>query len=101
MRGQNRTAPQSFHQSWSNVTNAALKKNCEKKLPVRVIRGPKLCGKHGTKASGGGYRYDGLYIVVKAEMRVCGGGSGTKKRKEKKDGAGLRTAMFTLKRKTK
>ena len=84
-RGQNRTAPQSFHQDWSNVTNAALRLNCEMNRPVRVVRGPKLQGAHGTAASGGGYRYDGLYIVQTAEL-VC------------LPGSKLRTCMFTLKR---
>merc|ERR1712046_262630 len=83
MRGQNRTAPQSFDQSWENNTNAALRVCHVKKKPVRVIRGPKLQGKY--RVRGGGYRYDGLYQVTKAEM-VTGG-----KR-------GLKTAMFTLTR---
>ena len=86
-RGQNRTAKQSFHQTWDNATNASLKKNFERKIPVRVIRGPKLKSKYGTSKSGGGYRYDGLYDVVKAEMVENG-----KKR--------LRTAMFTLRKRT-
>lgn len=82
-RGQNRTAPQSLDQDWSNVTNAALKLNCESGRPVRVVRGPKLRGEHGTAASGGGYRYDGLYSVEKAELVHLPGSS-------------LLTAMFTL-----
>lgn len=81
-RGQNRTAPQSFDQEWENVTNAALLLNHQTRQPVRVVRGPKLRGAHGTAGSGGGYRYDGLYAVAAAEM-VRGK-------------AGLRTAMFTL-----
>ena len=81
-RGQNRTAPQTFDQTWDNATNAAMRKNCEQSKPVRVIRGPKSAGKHGT-AKTGGFRYDGLYDVVKAEMVPCG------PRK-------LKTAMFTL-----
>ena len=85
MRGQNRTAAQSFHQSWENATNASLRKNAERKIPVRVIRGPKLKSKFGTSKTGGGFRYDGLYDVVKAEMVEHGS-----KR--------LRTAMFTLKK---
>ena len=88
MRGQNRTAPQSFHQSWDNVTNAALRRNWQEKKPVRVIRGPKLRSRFGTKHSGGGYRYDGLYYVTKAEMRL-GPARG-------KGGPRLRTAVFTL-----
>lgn len=83
MRGQNRTAPQSFHQDWSNVTNAALRLNCESGNAVRVIRGPKLQGEYGTAASGGGYRYDGLYKVETAELVQL-------------PGSKLRTAMFTL-----
>ena len=83
LRGQNRTAEQSFHQNWKSATNAALRKNFESGRPVRVIRGPKCRGKYGTKDSGGGYRYDGLFRVEKAEMRETG------PRK-------LQTAMFTL-----
>ena len=82
-RGQNRTAPQCFHQSWDNVTNAALKLNCESGKPVRVIRGPKLVGGHGTAESGGGFRYDGLFKVTKAEMVARGPQA-------------LNTALFTL-----
>ena len=83
MRGQNRTAEQSFHQNWKSATNAALRRNFESGRPVRVIRGPKCRGEYGTKDKGGGYRYDGLFTVEKAEMRETG------RRK-------LRTAMFTL-----
>ena len=81
-RGQNRTAPQSFDQDWSNVSNAALRTNCESGRRVRVIRGPKLAGKHGTASNGGGYRYDGLYRVMRAELE--------------RGENGLLTAMFTL-----
>lgn len=81
-RGQNRTAPQSFDQEWENVTNAALLLNYETRQPVRVVRGPKLRGAHGTAGSGGGYRYDGLYAVAAAEMVMAR--------------TGLRTAMFKL-----
>eukprot|EP00941_MAST-03F_sp_MAST-3F-sp1_P006270 g6270.t1 len=81
-RGQNRTAPQSFHQSWASATNAALKKNYENKIPVRVIRGPKLRGKFGTRISGGGFRYDGLYLCTAARL--------------KPNKRGLNTAMFTF-----
>jgi len=83
-RGQNRTAPQSFDQDWENVTNAALRLNHETRQPVRVVRGPKLRGAHGTADSGGGYRYDGLFEVAAAEM-VRGA-------------SGLKTAMFTLRK---
>ena len=81
-RGQNRTAEQCFHQTWESSTNAALRRNCASGRPVRIVRGPK-CKQHGTQDSGGGYRYDGLFKVVKAEMRE----NGARK---------LRTAMFTL-----
>jgi len=84
-RGQNRSAPQSFHQSWDNQTNAALRHNHTSALPVRVIRGPKLSGPHGTSASGGGFRYDGLYRVTNAELLPSGPQN-------------LRTAFFTLNR---
>jgi hypothetical protein len=70
---------------WDNATNASLKKNFERKIPVRVIRGPKLKSKFGTSSSGGGFRYDGLYDVVEAKMVE----NGSKR---------LRTAMFTLKK---
>lgn len=83
-RGQNRTAAQSFDQDWENVTNAALLLNHETQQPVRVVRGPKLRGAHGTAESGGGYRYDGLFEVAVAEM-VRGA-------------SGLKTAMFTLRK---
>ena len=85
LRGQNRTAEQSFHQTWKSATNAALRRNFESGRPVRVIRGPKCKGKYGTKDTGGGYRYDGLFRVEKAEMREMG------RRK-------LKTAMFTLRK---
>lgn len=93
MRGQNRTAPQSFHQSFENATNAALRRNFLEKKPVRVIRGPKLNSKYGTRRSGGGYRYDGLYRVVRAELVLKPASKGSKKNKQL-----LRTAMFTLER---
>jgi hypothetical protein len=65
-----------------------LRLNCKagKKMPVRVIRGPKLGSKWGTANSGGGYRYDGLYEVVSAEM-VKGKAKGS-----------LLTAVFELSR---
>ena len=84
-RGQNRTAEQSFHQTWKSATNAALRRNQISGRPVRVIRGPKCRGPHGTAKSGGGYRYDGLYRVEVAELREMG------RRR-------LKTAMFTLRR---
>jgi hypothetical protein len=55
-------------QDWKNITNAALRLNYERKLPVRVVRGPKLQSVFGTRNCGGGYRYDGLYKVHAAEM---------------------------------
>ena len=82
-RGQNRTAAQSFDQDWSNTTNAALRMNYETGKPVRVVRGPKLQGEHGTSACGGGYRYDGLFMVQTAELVRLPGGK-------------YRTATFTL-----
>jgi hypothetical protein len=83
-------APQTFHQSWDNITNNALRHNFRegKKLPVRVFRGPKLPGPYGTAHSGGGYRYDGLYQVVSAEL-VKGQSPHNKS---------LLTAMFRLER---
>ncbi|KAL7422902.1 UHRF1-like protein [Cryptotrichosporon argae] len=58
-----RTAPQTSHQTFDNPLNAALKRSAETRLPVRVIRGPKL---RGPFAPPEGYRYDGLYIVERA-----------------------------------
>ena len=84
-RGQNRTAEQSFHQTWDSGTNAALRGNCRSGRPVRVVRGPKCASKHGTGSTGGGYRYDGLFSVETAELVASG------KR-------GLRTALFTLRK---
>ncbi|CCM01961.1 uncharacterized protein FIBRA_04034 [Fibroporia radiculosa] len=52
-----RTAPQSCDQSFENPSNAALKKSCETKKPVRVIRGYKLQSDYAPHE---GYRYDGL-----------------------------------------
>jgi len=60
-----RTAPQSSHQSFENRFNNALKKSCETKKPIRVIRGYKLKSPY---APAEGYRYDGLYTVEKAWM---------------------------------
>ena len=84
-RGQNRTAPQSFDQDWTNATNSALRLNFEAGEPVRVVRGPKLLGAHGTAESGGGFRYDGLFRVASAEM-------------VRSPISGLLTAMFELRK---
>eukprot|EP01047_Picozoa_sp_COSAG01_P046256 COSAG01_NODE_4328_length_5129_cov_15.312724_3_plen_337_part_00 len=84
-RGQNRTAQQSFDQSWDSSVNASLRTSFRNQKPVRVIRGPKLAGQFGTAQSGGGYRYDGLYRVSRAEMARTGPKQ-------------LRTCMFTLER---
>lgn len=81
-RGQNRTAPQSFHQSWDNMTNACLKLMCDSQLPLRVVRGPKL--KSPFRPHNGGFRYDGLYMVARAY--------------EGKTKQGLRQCLFELKR---
>lgn len=83
MRGQNRTAAQTFSQTFDSATNRALKYNCDHRLPVRLIRGPKLSGPHGTAGCGGGYRFDGLFDVVKAELKPT-------------PPRGLLTALFTL-----
>ncbi|KAI5839828.1 PUA-like domain-containing protein, partial [Morchella snyderi] len=55
-----RTAPQSSDQQLVGG-NLALSNSCESGLPVRVIRGYKA-----TLGPPEGYRYDGLYKVVKA-----------------------------------
>ncbi len=84
-RGQNRTAQQSFDQTWDSAVNAALRNQCANGKPVRVVRGPKLTGAHSTSHMHGGYRFDGLYTVKKAAMERTG-----PKR--------LQTCMFTLER---
>lgn len=56
-----RTAPQSSDQTCTGL-NLALKVSCDTGNPVRVVRGFKG---HGKWAPNEGYRYDGLYRVVK------------------------------------
>lgn len=84
-RGQNRTAQQSFDQTWDSAVNAALRVQCANGKPLRVVRGPKLTGAHSTSHMHGGYRYDGLYTVTKAAMERTGPRR-------------LQTCMFTLER---
>uniref|UniRef100_A0A914V122 YDG domain-containing protein n=1 Tax=Plectus sambesii TaxID=2011161 RepID=A0A914V122_9BILA len=61
-----RTAPQSKDQTLTG-TNLGLLKNLETKMPVRVLRGYKL---HSRYAPEYGYRYDGLYEVVKHNVQM-------------------------------
>jgi E3 ubiquitin-protein ligase UHRF1 len=56
-----RTAPQSSDQTLTGL-NMALKVSCDTGNPIRVIRGFKG---HSKWAPRSGYRYDGLYKVVK------------------------------------
>ncbi|TFK41652.1 PUA-like domain-containing protein [Crucibulum laeve] len=49
------------NQEW-RLGNKALKRSCENRLPVRVIRGPDGNSKYCPLE---GYRYDGLYDVVR------------------------------------
>ncbi|KAF8168069.1 PUA-like domain-containing protein [Crassisporium funariophilum] len=58
-----RTAPQSSDQTFENNFNKMLKRSCETKKPVRVVRGYKLISRYAPIE---GYRYDGLYRVEKA-----------------------------------
>ncbi|KAF9453785.1 hypothetical protein P691DRAFT_657740 [Macrolepiota fuliginosa MF-IS2] len=58
-----RTAPQSSDQTFENHFNKMLKRSCETKKPVRVVRGFKVRSKY---APSEGYRYDGLYTVERA-----------------------------------
>ncbi|KJA29209.1 hypothetical protein HYPSUDRAFT_32591 [Hypholoma sublateritium FD-334 SS-4] len=58
-----RTAPQSSDQTFENNFNKMLKRSCETKKPVRVIRGYKLRSPY---APSEGFRYDGLYTVERA-----------------------------------
>ncbi|SHI21723.1 Predicted restriction endonuclease [Streptomyces sp. 3214.6] len=48
-------------QSWSYVDNAALKRSCERKYPIRVIRGYEGDERYSPPK---GYRYDGLFKVT-------------------------------------
>ncbi|KIJ16732.1 hypothetical protein PAXINDRAFT_74937, partial [Paxillus involutus ATCC 200175] len=57
-----RTAEQSYDQSFDHNHNKALKRSVETGKPVRVIRGFKLRSTYGPSE---GYRYDGLYTVVR------------------------------------
>ncbi|KAF9490559.1 hypothetical protein BDN71DRAFT_168282 [Pleurotus eryngii] len=57
---------QTSDQTWT-MGNMALKRSFELKRPVRVIRGAGLGSRY---APAEGYRYDGLYMVVKAERSV-------------------------------
>ncbi|KAF8203627.1 PUA-like domain-containing protein [Pholiota molesta] len=58
-----RTGPQSSDQTFENNFNRMLKKSCETKKPIRVVRGYKLQSPY---APSEGYRYDGLYTVENA-----------------------------------
>ncbi|KAL9716215.1 hypothetical protein Ac2012v2_000661 [Leucoagaricus gongylophorus] len=58
-----RTAPQSSDQTFENNFNNMLRRSCETKNPVRVVRGFKARSKYAPIE---GYRYDGLYRVEKA-----------------------------------
>lgn len=55
-----RTAPQSSDQTLTSF-NLSLKMSCDTGLPVRVIRGYKA-----ELGPASGYRYDGLYQVLRA-----------------------------------
>lgn len=63
-----RTAPQSCDQTLAGF-NLALKTSCDTRQPVRVIRGYKA-----ELGPAEGYRYDGLYTVMKAweDMGLAG-----------------------------
>lgn len=62
-----RTAPQTKDQILSKG-NLSLKISCEKKQPIRVIRGYKLKSPYAPEE--GTYRYDGLYIVEKVWTEI-------------------------------
>ncbi|THV02585.1 SRA-YDG [Dendrothele bispora CBS 962.96] len=59
-------APQVEDQSFSHPMNASLLKSMETGKPVRVVRG---MSKYSKYAPSKGYRYDGLYKVVKASAK--------------------------------
>ena len=60
--GQNSSGIQIADQELTDSGNCALKISFEQKLPVRVIRGPNGDPQWSPSA---GYRYDGLYLVVR------------------------------------
>ncbi|KAJ6631160.1 PUA-like domain-containing protein [Mycena sp. CBHHK59/15] len=56
---------QQGHQDMKSPGNAALQRNVQSKLPVRVVRGP---DGNVLYSPSQGYRYDGLYDVLEAYM---------------------------------
>ncbi|KEP49338.1 SAD/SRA domain protein [Rhizoctonia solani 123E] len=57
--------PQLLHQLFDHSFNKSLKLSSKTRKPIRVIRGYKLLGVYAPESR---YRYDGLYIVVRAWM---------------------------------
>ncbi|CAG7854639.1 E3 ubiquitin-protein ligase UHRF1; AltName: Full=Nuclear protein 95; AltName: Full=Nuclear zinc finger protein Np95; AltName: Full=Ubiquitin-like PHD and RING finger domain-containing protein 1; Short=mUhrf1; AltName: Full=Ubiquitin-like-containing PHD and RING finger domains protein 1 [Serendipita indica DSM 11827] len=62
-----RTGPQTKDQSFEHPHNKALCVSCDKKKPIRVIRGYKLKSIYGPPS---GYRYDGLYVIEQYWMET-------------------------------
>jgi len=65
--GQDGDGYQIAHQSFEDVRNKSLQIACEKKRPVRVIRGRDDSNNWSPSE---GFRYDGLYIVDSAVMKA-------------------------------
>ncbi|MHA6281109.1 YDG/SRA domain-containing protein [Salinimicrobium sp. CAU 1759] len=59
------TGKQVAHQSWNSPGNAGLLLSFKNNYPVRVIRGSNHNSKFSPRA---GYKYDGLFNIIKADM---------------------------------
>ncbi|KIK96029.1 hypothetical protein PAXRUDRAFT_339762 [Paxillus rubicundulus Ve08.2h10] len=65
--GQDPNGDQSENQSFEHPPNKSLLISSETKRPVRVVRGKNKDNYYSPKS---GYRYDGLYVVDDASMKV-------------------------------
>ncbi|KAF9234623.1 SRA-YDG [Melanogaster broomeanus] len=65
--GQDETGIQVEDQSFDHLPNKALLISSQTKRPVRVVRGKNGDNPYAPKT---GYRYDGLYVVDEASMRM-------------------------------
>jgi len=61
MGGQDTRHNQVADQSWATPANAAMRRNAQTGLPVRVIRGWRAKTRYSPLT---GYRYDGLYLSL-------------------------------------
>lgn len=65
MGGQDTRHNQVADQDWTTPANAALRRNAETGLPVRVIRGWRAKNRFSPPI---GFRYEGLYLVTDARL---------------------------------